>query len=111
MSAYIAVYQTPDEDSLPRLVALAEEWLHQPTSSGACIHNVAMVPRSRQLYLYIEAPTATLGAHVLAEDGLMPISIDEAGFVEWGRLVSREAAGCRRRDPAGATFLAALLAV
>lgn len=109
MSAYISIYQTLDEENLPRLVALAEEWLHQPTPEGACVRNVVMAPRSRQVYLYVEAPTAALGARVLADDGLMPISIGAAGKAEWGRLVSREAAGSHRR--ATTTLLTALLAV
>lgn len=112
MSSYIAVYQTPDREELPHLVTLAEDWLDQTTSAGVRIRNVAMVPRSRQLYVYVEAPSAALGARILEDDGLTPISIGEADYMEWGRLVGGAARGLHEvRDDAGATLLSALLAI
>ena len=114
MSAYIVVYQAPDEEHLPRLVTLAEDWLDQTTSQGVCIRNVAMVPRSRQLYLYVEAPTSALGAQALEADGLAPVSIDAADGLAWGRLVGRAAARSplsEAHGAAGAPLFAALLAL
>lgn len=114
MSAYIVVYQAPDEEHLPQLVALAEDWLDQTTIQGVCIRNVAMVPRSRQLYLYVEAPTAALSAQLLDSDGLTPVSINEADSLAWSRLVGRAASCSRPREAhgaGGAPLFAALLAL
>lgn len=114
MPTYIVVYQAPDEECLSRFVALAEDWLDQTTMRGVRIRNVAMVPRGRQLYLYVEAPTATLGARIAAMDGLTPVSINEADGLAWSRLVARAAQCSRPREAhgaAGAPLFAALLAM
>jgi hypothetical protein len=73
-------------EQLPSLLKRAEALLSRPTAH-VTVHNVAVVPRTRQLYVHADASTPALVSRLLAECGLAPVSIAEAGRVEWGRLI------------------------
>ena len=82
-------------EQLPTLLKRAEALLSRPTAD-VTVRNVAVVPRTRQLYVYANASTPALVSRLLAECGLAPVSIAEAGRVEWGRLIG---ARLKTEDP------------
>ena len=73
-------------EQLPSLLKRAEALLSRPTAD-VTVRNVAVVPRTRHLYVHAHASPPALVSRLLAECGLAPVSIAEAGRVKWGRLI------------------------
>ena len=86
MSSYLSVHRAATLEQLRCLLARAEALLGRPTAD-VTIRNVAVVPRTGYLYVHANASAAVLVARLLAECGLAPVSIAEAGRVKWGRLI------------------------
>jgi hypothetical protein len=86
MPSYLSIHRAATREQLPSLLAQAEALLSRPTAD-VTIRNVAVVPRTRYLYVHANASAAGLVARLLAECGLAPVSIAEAGRVKWGRLI------------------------
>jgi hypothetical protein len=73
-------------EQLRSLLAQAEALLGRPTAD-VTIRNVAAVPRTGHLYVHADASAPALISCFLAERGLAPLSIAEAGRITWGRLI------------------------
>ena len=86
MSSYLSVHRAATLEQLRCLLARAEALLGRPTAD-VTIRNVAVVPRTRHLYVHANASAPALVSRLLAECGLAPVSIAEAGRVKWARLV------------------------
>jgi hypothetical protein len=86
MPSYLSIHHAATMEQLPSLFAQAEALLSRPTAD-VTIRNVAVVPRTGYLYVHANASAAVLVARLLAECGLAPVSIAEAGRVKWGRLI------------------------
>ena len=87
MPSYLSVHRAATREQLPPLLKRAEALRSQPPAAGITIRNVAVVPRTRCLYIHADAPAAALVSGLLAECGLAPVSIAEASRVKWGRLI------------------------
>ena len=86
MPSYLSIHRATTMEQLPSLLKRAEALLSRPTAD-VTVRNVAVVPRTRHLYVHAHASTPALVSRLLAECGLAPVSIAEAGRVEWGRLI------------------------
>jgi hypothetical protein len=86
MPSYLSIHHAATMEQLPSLFAQAEALLSRPTAD-VTIRNVAVVPRTRHLYVHADASAPALVSGLLAECGLAPVSIAEAGRVKWGRLI------------------------
>ena len=86
MPTYLSVHRAPTLEQLPSLLAQAEALLSRPTAD-VTIRNVAVVPRTRHVYVHADAAAPALISCLLAKCGLAPLSITEAGRVKWGRLI------------------------
>jgi hypothetical protein len=86
MPSYLSIHRATTMEQLPSLLKRAEALLSQPTAD-VTVRNVAVVPRTRHLYVHAHASAPALLSRLLAECGLAPVSIAEAGRVEWGRLI------------------------
>jgi hypothetical protein len=86
MPSYLSVHRAPTLEQLPSLLAQAETLLSRPTAD-VTVRNVAVVPRTRHVYVHADASAPALISRLLAECGLAPVSIAEAGRVKWGRLI------------------------
>ena len=86
MPSYLSIHRATRMEQLPSLLKRAEALLSRPTAH-VTVRNVAVVPRTRHLYVHADASAPALVSHLLAECGLAPVSIVEAGRVEWGRLI------------------------
>ena len=73
-------------EQLQSLLAQVEALLGRP-AADVTIRNVAAVPRTGHLYVHADASAPALISYLLAECGLAPVSITEAGRVKWGRLI------------------------
>ena len=87
MPSYLSVHRAATMEQLPPLLRLAEALRSRPPAADVTIRNVAVVPRTRCLYIHADAPAASLVSGLLAECGLAPVSIAEASRVKWGRLI------------------------
>ena len=86
MPSYLSIHRATTMEQLPTLLKRAEALLSRPTAD-VTVRNVAVVPRTRHLYVHAHASAPALLSRLLAECGLAPVSIAEAGRVEWGRLI------------------------
>jgi hypothetical protein len=86
MPSYLSVHRAPTLEKLPSLLAQTEALLSRPTAA-VTIRNVAVVPRTGHVYVHADASAPALISCLLAECGLAPVSITEAGRVKWGRLI------------------------
>jgi hypothetical protein len=86
MPSYLSIHRAATMEQLPSLLKQAEALLSRPPAD-VTIRNVAVVPRTRHLYVHADASAPALVSHLLAECGLAPVSIAEAGRVKWGRLI------------------------
>jgi hypothetical protein len=86
MSSYLSVHRAATLEQLRCLLARAEALLGRPTAD-VTIRNVAVVPRTRHLYVHADASAPALLSCLLAECGLAPVRIAEAGRVKWGRVI------------------------
>jgi hypothetical protein len=90
MPSYLSIHRATTMEQLPSLLKRAEALLSRPTAD-VTVRNVAVVPRTRYLYVHADASAPALVSHLLAECGLAPVSIAEAGRVKWGRLIAARA--------------------
>src|ERR687884_1501965 len=86
MPSYLSIHRATTMEQLSSLLKRAEALLSRPTAD-VTVRNVAVVPRTRYLYVHADASAPALVSHLLAECGLAPVSIAEAGRVKWGRLI------------------------
>jgi hypothetical protein len=86
MPSYLSIHRATTMEQLPSLLKRAEALLSRP-AADVTVRNVAVVPRTRQVYVHANASAPALVSRLLAECGLAPVSIAEAGRVEWGRLI------------------------
>ena len=86
MPSYLSIHRATTMEQLPTLLKRAEALLSRPMAD-VTVRNVAVVPRTGHLYVHTNASTPALVSRLLAECGLAPVSIAEAGHVEWGRLI------------------------
>ena len=86
MPSYLSIHRASTMEQLPSLLKRAEALLSRPTAD-VTVRNVAVVPRTRRLYVHANASTPALISRLLTECGLAPVSITEAGRVKWGRLI------------------------
>lgn len=88
MPSYVTVYRASAAEQLVPLVTVAEALLNRPGANRVTIRNIAVVPRTRRLYLYVDAPEPALVADLFDTGSLESISIAEADAVAWGRLIA-----------------------
>ena len=86
MPSYLSIHRATTMEQLPSLLKRAEALLSRPTAD-VTVRNVAVVPRTRHLYIHADASAPALLSCLLTECGLAPVSIAEAGRVKWGRLI------------------------
>jgi hypothetical protein len=89
MPSYLSIHRATTMEQLSSLLKRAEALLSRPTAD-VTVRNVAVVPRTRHLYVHANASTPALVTRLLADCGLAPVSIAEAGRVEWGRLIGAQ---------------------
>jgi hypothetical protein len=86
MPSYLSIHRAATVEQLPSLLQQAEALLGRATAD-VTIRNVAVVPRTRHLYIHADASAPALVSCLLAECGLAPVSIAEANRVTWARLI------------------------
>jgi hypothetical protein len=86
MPSYLSIHRAATVEQLPSLLQQAEALLGRATAD-VTIRNVAVVPRTRHLYIHADASAPALVSCLLAECGLAPVSIAEANRVTWARLM------------------------
>jgi hypothetical protein len=98
MPSYLSVHRATTLEQLPSLLQRAEALLSRPTAD-VTVRNVAVVPRTGHLYVHADASAPALVSRLLAQCGLAPLSIAEAGRVKWGRLIGARPTPEDLREP------------